>query len=67
MDTVPPSWYCAKLIPGGDCVKMGSGLLVLGGLRMSQTGQPKDEICLFFPGKWLLPLVICAYSQDLAR
>lgn len=28
MDTVLPSWYCAKLTPGGDCVKMGSGPLV---------------------------------------
>lgn len=28
MDTVLPSRYCAKLTLGGDCVKMGSGLLI---------------------------------------
>lgn len=64
MDTVLLPWCCAKLTPGGDCVEMGSELLcMLGGLGLSQTGHLKDKICLFFPGKLLLPLVMSAYRQ----
>lgn len=61
MDIVLLPWCCAKLTPGGDCVEMGSELLcVLGGLGLSQTGHLEDKICLFFPGKRLLPLVTSA-------
>lgn len=64
MDIVLLPWCCAKLTTGGDCVEMGSELLcVLGGLGLSQTGQTKDKICLIFPGKLLLPVVMSAYRQ----
>lgn len=64
MDTVLLPWCFAKLTPGGHRVEMGSELLcVLGGLGLSQTSHPKDKICLFFPGKLLLPLVWSADRQ----
>lgn len=68
MDIVFLTWCCAKLTPGGDCVEMGSGLLiVLEELGISQTGHLKDKICLFFPGKLLLPLVMNAYRQGYTK